>query len=121
MSDYNWCHNPDCHTYETASRIRGVGNNKVLRTRRIMVSGYWRKDSIWSYFCNQKCLFNFLNTFRTQVRNIKPVNEPSETPITVEKEKYQSYRYQYVNGQSSRVPYTSTRTNILTVQHNKGG
>ena len=35
MSEYNWCHGPDCHTYETQSRIRGSGDNKVLRTIKI--------------------------------------------------------------------------------------
>jgi hypothetical protein len=25
MSDYNWCHNPDCHKIETQSRVRGTG------------------------------------------------------------------------------------------------
>ena len=35
MSDYNWCHGPNCHTNHTQSRIRGSGDNKVLRTIRI--------------------------------------------------------------------------------------
>ena len=34
MSDYNWCHGPECHTIETQSRIRGSGRDKVLRTRK---------------------------------------------------------------------------------------
>ena len=29
MSDYNWCHGPDCHTYTTSSRVRGSKGNKV--------------------------------------------------------------------------------------------
>ena len=37
MSDYNWCHNPKCHTYHTTDRIRGVKGSKVLRTRKIKV------------------------------------------------------------------------------------
>jgi hypothetical protein len=37
MSDYNWCHNPNCHKIETQSRVRGSGTNKVLRTRKIKV------------------------------------------------------------------------------------
>jgi hypothetical protein len=32
---YHWCHNPDCHKIETQSRVRGTGENKVLRTRKI--------------------------------------------------------------------------------------
>ena len=35
MSDYNWCHGPDCHTYTTSSRVRGSKGNKVLRTMKI--------------------------------------------------------------------------------------
>ena len=37
MSDYNWCHGTNCHKQETQSRIRGSGDNKVLRTRRVKV------------------------------------------------------------------------------------
>ena len=32
---YNWCHGPNCHTYQTQSRVRGSGDNKVLRTIKI--------------------------------------------------------------------------------------
>ena len=34
MATHNWCHNPKCHTYKTTDRVRGSGNNKVLRTRK---------------------------------------------------------------------------------------
>ena len=30
MSNYNWCHGPECHTNHTQSRVRGSGENKVL-------------------------------------------------------------------------------------------
>ena len=114
MSDYNWCHNPDCHKIETQSRVRGTGDNKVLRTRRINVDNlYDYQKGIYEYFCNQYCLHQFLNKFARDVANIRPVKEPSETPIKVVKTKEQSYRYRYdsVNGQE-RVPYISTRTSI---------
>ena len=61
MTDYNWCHNPDCHTIETQSRVRGSGDNKVLRTIKINTDRKWSKDTIWDYFCNNNCLFSFLN------------------------------------------------------------
>tara|TARA_R110002110_G_C13087258_1_gene684478 strand:+ start:200 stop:553 length:354 start_codon:yes stop_codon:yes gene_type:complete len=112
MSDYNWCHNPDCHTIETQSRVRGSGDNKVLRTVKIRAGSHWREQSIFDFFCNNSCLFQFLHKFRQEVANIRPVKKPSETPIKIEKEKYESYRYQYSNGQSNRVPYTSTTTSI---------
>ena len=112
MSDYNWCHNPDCHKIETQSRVRGSGDNKVLRTVKIKVGNHWRGQSIFNYFCNQNCLFQFLDKFKQEIANIRPVKQPSETPINVVKTKSQDYRYQYSNGQSNRVPYTSTATSI---------
>ena len=112
MTNYNWCHNPSCHEIETQSRVRGTGDNKVLRTIKIKIDSHWRGQSIFNYFCNNNCLFQFLNKFATEVANIRPVKQPSETPIKVIKTKEQSYRYQYSNGESNRVPYTSTRTSI---------
>ena len=114
MSEYNWCHNPDCHTIETQSRIRGTGDNKVLRTRKIKVGRYnYSNDDtpdIYDYFCNQNCLHQFLNQFAREVANIRPVREPSETPIKVKTEKYESYRYRYDSQKGhERVPYTATR------------
>ena len=113
MSNYNWCHNPNCHKIETQSRVRGTGDNKVLRTRKIALNSEWIRNSIYAYFCNQNCMHEFLNKFKQEVANIRPVREPSETPIKVKKVKEQSYRYRYdsVNGQE-RVPYTSTTTII---------
>ena len=43
MSDYNWCHGPDCHKHRTQDRIRGVKGSKVLRTRKIKINN-WNKD-----------------------------------------------------------------------------
>ena len=115
--EYNWCHNPDCHTIETQSRIRGSGDNKVLRTRKIALSSEWIRESIYAYFCNNSCLFQFLNKFKQEVANIRPVKQPSETPIKVKKVKEQAYRYQYSNGESNQVPYTSTTTIIESIKH----
>ena len=111
MSNYNWCHNPDCHTIRTQSRVRGSGDNKVLRTRKIKSYG---TDSIWTYFCNNNCLHQFLDKFAQEVSNIAPVKQPSETPIKVEKTKYESHRYNWTNNGSERVPYQATRTTIVS-------
>ena len=35
MSDYNWCHGPECHEKRTVDRVRGTKGNKVLRTRKV--------------------------------------------------------------------------------------
>ena len=112
MATHNWCHNPDCHTIKTQSRVRGSGNNKVLRTVKINVNSHYMENSIFQYFCNNNCLFQFLNQFRNEVANIRPVKEPCETPIKVKKEKYQSSRYNWNSGTPERVPYMAIRTTI---------
>ncbi len=113
MSDYNWCHNPDCHKIETQSRVRGTGDNKVLRTRRIKVDRYnGYQSNIWNYFCNQSCLMQFLNKFGQQIANTYSVKQPSETPIKVIKEKYETQRYQYTNNGYQPYDVIATRTKI---------
>jgi hypothetical protein len=113
MSDYNWCHNPDCHKIETQSRVRGTGDNKVLRTRRIKVDRYnGYQSNIWNYFCNQSCLMQFLNKFGQQIANTYSVKQPSETPIKVIKEKYETQRYEYTNNGYQPYDVIATRTKI---------
>jgi hypothetical protein len=82
MNDYNWCHNPDCHKIATVSRIRGSKGNKVLRTVKIKANRYnGYQPNIWNYFCNNSCLFQFLNKFGQEIANTYSVKQPSETPI----------------------------------------
>mgnify|MGYP001227374099 CR=1 FL=1 len=120
MSDYNWCHNPSCHTIETQSRIRGSGDNKVLRTRKIKVGRYnYANDNtpdIWDYFCNQQCLFQFLNKFCVEIANTYSVKQPSETPIKVKKVKEPTYRMRYNGTDYEKIPYISTRTTIESAE-----
>ena len=95
--NYNWCHNPSCHTIHTQSRVRGSGDNKVLRTRKIKV--YNPNDlGVWDYFCNQSCLFGFINQFLNEMVNINPVKKPSETPIKVEVGTYDNTYPSYYEG-----------------------
>jgi hypothetical protein len=110
MSEYNWCHNPSCHKIKTNSRIRGTGDNKVLRTRKIPLTSNYICNSIYAYFCNQNCLHQFLNKFAREIANLNPTPKPKETPIKLKTEKYESYRYQWNReGGTTRVPYMATR------------
>ena len=86
MSQYNWCHNPKCHTYHTTDRIRGVKGKKVLRTRKIKVhEPLPRYYQGWeNYFCKVGCLFEFIRHNLTSIIAIAPVNQASETPIDVQ-------------------------------------
>ena len=83
MSDYNWCHGPDCHTYTTSSRVRGSKGNKVLRTIKIKETN-WNKDhNAFKYFCNQNCLMDFIRLHLQEIIAIAPRREALETPIDV--------------------------------------
>ena len=121
---YNWCHGPECHTIQTQSRIRGSGRDKVLRT--IKIKSYQGKSmfgngggDIWDYFCNHRCLMDFMAHHTQSVINIAPVRTPKETPINIEKEKYESWRYDYndIEGRPQRVPYQATRTRIIAIDN----
>ena len=90
MTEHNWCHGPDCHTYSTQDRIRGTKGSKVLRTRKVKVTEYNRNGG-WQYFCSQGCWNDFFHKYASACRNIAPRNEPLETPIEVTKEEKESY------------------------------
>ena len=57
-------------------------------------------------------MFQFLNEFRDQVANIRPVKQPSETPVKVKTEKYESNKYRFVNGNYVPELYIATRKTI---------
>ena len=52
MSEFNWCHGPQCHEKHTVDRVRGVKGSKVLRTRKIKLNN-WNNGNAWSLFCSQ--------------------------------------------------------------------
>ena len=124
MSNYNWCHGPECHQQQTQSRVRGSKGNKVLRT--IKISNNSRNqfgNDIFDYFCNTRCLYHYLGKHAQAIANIAPRREALETPIQVEKQKYESYRYEFDSvdgGATKRVPYMTTRTTIKSVDNNDG-
>ena len=121
MSDYNWCHNPDCHTYHTTDRIRGVKGSKVLRTRKIKVrdysqSYYWQG---WeNHFCRVACFFNFVKKHVAEIVAIAPVLEPSETPIDVKVENRDTYRYRHTDNGYERVPHVEKVKTIVPINNN---
>ena len=118
---HNWCHGPECHTQKTQSRVRGSGDNKVLRTIKIKHSHWNSQDryNMFNYFCNQSCLMDFIRLHLTSIVAIAPRREALETPIKVVKEKYESHRYKYNddNGDYVRTPYQATRTTIKSVDN----
>ena len=121
MSHYNWCHGPNCHTIQTQSRVRGSGDNTVLRTIKIKEGGSYRTHeqySMFNYFCNQNCLYDFIREHLTSIVAIAPRREALETQIKVIKEKYDTQRYQYTNNGYQPYDVIATRTKILVDNDN---
>ena len=114
MSDYNWCHGPSCHTNKTQDRIRGVKGSKVLRTKKI--KSYQNKSmygngggSIWDYFCNHRCLMDYVDKHTQAMINIEPRLEALETPIhdPVKTTHTTNYGYTYTNTEIKEVDNNS--------------
>ena len=103
MSQFNWCHGPNCHTYHTLGRIRGVKGNKVLRTRKISQthSHYHLNDWLsrwWAYFCDDRCKHDFMDKHLREIIALEPRTEPLETSIEVQQIKqvnWQGNSYTY--------------------------
>ena len=97
MSDFNWCHGPQCHEKHTVDRVRGVKGSKVLRTRKVKI--YSNNICWYNYFCSQGCYDNFANKYIQQVIAIAPRTECLETPINDPKKTttVTEYGYTYTN------------------------
>ena len=75
MSNFNWCHGPECHTYTTQDRIRGIKGHKVLRTKKVKLSSGRSMfgnggGNVWDYFCNHRCLMDFVAKHTQALANI---------------------------------------------------
>jgi len=96
MSDFNWCHGPNCHKQHTQDRVRGVKGSKVLRTRKVK---YWPGSGFYNYFCSNSCYNEFANTYVEQIIAIAPRTECLETPIEdpTKETITTNYGYSYTN------------------------
>ena len=108
------CQGPSCHTYDTQSRVRGVKGAKVLRTRnaRYEIDNSYTWSSPWEqYFCDERCMNNWLAKHMTQLINYVGIKtKPQETPVDVVKETFNRTDWQ---GHS----YTQNRTTIKLKQN----
>ena len=105
------CQGPECHTYKTQSRIRGPKGSKVLRTRpaRYEIDNSYTWSSPWEqYFCDERCMNNWLAKHMTQLINYVGINtKPKESPISIEQTKHKAW-----NGQE----YFRTTIKLLSKQ-----
>ena len=99
MSDFNWCHGPQCHENHTVDRVRGVKGSKVLRTRKIKLNT-WNRNNAWSLFCSQGCYNDFFHKYVNEIVAIAPRTEALETPILDPEKKTHTYHYGFNNEHS---------------------
>jgi hypothetical protein len=89
------CQGPECHTYDTQSRVRGTKGNKVLRTRnaRYEIDTDYKWAAPWEqYFCDERCMNNWLAKHMTQLINFVGIkNKPQETPVEIVQETRQDW------------------------------
>ena len=106
MSNFNWCHGPQCHEKHTVDRVRGVKGSKVLRTRKVPINR-WNEDTHWKYFCSQGCYDDYTEKNIQQVLAIAPRPDALETPI--EDPKKISNNHSYYTYSSWEIKVDETR------------
>ena len=108
MSDFNWCHGPECHKKHTVDRVRGGKGSKVLRTRKVKISNYGDPNMSWNWFCSNHCQNDFWNKHARDIVAIAPRTECLETPIQDPKRTTNTYTY----GMNNQYSYNRTETEI---------
>ena len=61
MSNLKLCQGPDCHTYYTQDRLKGIKGSKTYQTRRRSNFYYGNHN-----FCDQRCLYDWVNKYIEQ-------------------------------------------------------
>ena len=62
MSNLKYCQDPDCHTYTTKDRLKGMKGSKTYQTRR-------RSNLYYGEFCDTRCQHDWLTEYGTQAVN----------------------------------------------------
>ena len=106
MSNFNWCHGPECHKGQTQDRIRGVKGHKVLRTRKIKPYSQ-PYTNFYDYFCSNGCYNDFANTYIREIVAIAPRTECLETPIHDPTKETHTHEFSWGNHS-----YTTTKLEV---------
>ena len=117
MSDFVWCHGPNCHTHSTLDRVRGSKGSKVLRTRKITQrrNQYYNPNNLYNYFCSMHCYNEFANKHAQQIIKIEPRTKPLETRIDDPVREKHTHNYSF--GEHS---YYTTTINKIDTDNNVG-
>jgi len=61
MSNLKYCQGPDCHTYNTQDRLKGIKGSKTYQTRRRSHMYYGRGN-----FCDRRCMEDWVAQYIEQ-------------------------------------------------------
>jgi len=94
-----YCQGPDCHTYHTQDRLKGIKGSKTYQTRR-------RSRLLFDEFCDTRCYNDWFSTYGTQavdhygrVKEVKHLTEENAWQKTYDWDSdYQTRLYVYRNG-----------------------
>ena len=64
MSDLKFCQGPECHTYFTQDRLKGIKGSKTYQSRRRSAMYYGNGN-----FCDMRCLNDWFYKYGTQAVN----------------------------------------------------
>jgi len=57
-----YCQGPECHTYTTQDRLKGMKGSKTFQTRR-------RSNLLFDEFCDRRCFEDWFRKYGTQAVN----------------------------------------------------
>ena len=94
-----YCQGPDCHTYTTQDRLKGMKGSKTYQTRR-------RSNLLFDEFCDRRCFEDWFRKYGTQAVNhfgrLKEVKHLTEENAWIKDYDWRasaddSHRYFFVN------------------------
>ena len=94
MSELKYCQGPDCHTYTTQDRLKGIKGSKTYQTRR-RSSFYYGGGN----FCDMRCQIDWFQKFGEQaVNHFGRLTEPKK--LTEHSAWKKTYDWNYNNGEN---------------------
>ena len=94
-----YCQGPDCHTYYTQDRLKGIKGSKTYQTRR-------RSNLLYGEFCDTRCEQNWFVKYGTQAVDhfgrLKEVKHLTEQNAWIK-----DYDYNYRDRNNTETNYRS--------------
>ena len=88
MSELKYCQGPECHTYDTKDRLKGMKGSKTYQTRR-RSSMYYGSGN----FCSMNCQIDWFNIYGDRaIDHFGRLTEPKH--LTEENAWVKDYNYQ---------------------------